>query len=198
MERNERVLAMVGDHCDLEWRLGVVSPSSQVRGVYFRSVAAAIAQLGYGDAYEALCEPGRRSPLKFYSTADYLVCLAGAGALAKSPEEVHAGIRLVSRLHARAFSESLLGRALLKLLSPDPKRLLLQGGAARRQTSTPGYWELEFPDERTAVVKMFEEYHWIESSMVGAAEGTFDMIGLEVSVECTLDSPFEGTHVLRW
>ena len=45
---------------------------------------------------------------------------------------------------------------------------------------------------------MYDEYMWIESNLVGAGEGTLAAVGLEASVECELDSPFQGRTLLRW
>jgi hypothetical protein len=45
---------------------------------------------------------------------------------------------------------------------------------------------------------MTEEYFYIESYLVGAALGTFDAVGIQVSAEVALTDRFTGTHTLRW
>lgn len=198
MERTARVLALVGDHCDLDDRLRAVPPAAQVRGLWMNSVGAAVAQLGKAADYEALVGSERFSALRYYPLSEMLVRLAGAGGLVAGPEGVHDGMSEITRRHARAFSESLLGRTLLRLLSPDPIRLLQQGVSARRQGVTYGAWELEVLGPRSARMIQHEEYMWIESAQVGAARGTFDMLRLEVEVDVELRSPYEGVHTLRW
>jgi hypothetical protein len=73
-----------------------------------------------------------------------------------------------------------------------------QGVAARRQSSSYGRWTLVFPDERSAVMSMTEEYVYIESYLLGAAQGTFDAVGVPVETEVVLEDRFNGRHVLRW
>ena len=60
------------------------------------------------------------------------------------------------------------------------------------------YFRLSFPEERTAVMTMVEEYFYIESYMLGAAQGTFDAIGVPVQTEVILEDRFNGRHVLKW
>jgi uncharacterized protein (TIGR02265 family) len=87
---------------------------------------------------------------------------------------------------------------LLRLLDRDPRRLLRQAIAGRRQSYSYGRWDLEFPGEREAVVTMVEEYLYIESYLVGAAQGTFDAVGVPVRTEVVLRDRFNGQHLLRW
>jgi len=39
---------------------------------------------------------------------------------------------------------------------------------------------------------------WLESSLRGAAIGTFEMVGIRPTVECELKSPYDGVHYLSW
>ena len=45
---------------------------------------------------------------------------------------------------------------------------------------------------------MTEEYAYIESYLLGAAQGTFDAIGVPLRAEAILQDRFNGKHVLRW
>jgi uncharacterized protein (TIGR02265 family) len=104
----------------------------------------------------------------------------------------------IGRRNALAFAESLLGRVLLRFLDRDPKRLLRQAIAGRRQSYSYGHWELEFTGEREAVVTMTEEYLYIDSYLMGAAQGTFEAVGVPVRTECVLRDRFNGRHLLQW
>lgn len=184
-------------HSDLHERLRAVPPSAKVRGLYFRSTITVLTAAGKIDEYRELF-PEDYSAMRWYPTSDYLIRLAVGAALLTTPERIHEGMREIGRRNAVAFAESLLGRTMLRLLSHDPQKLLRQACAGRRQSYLYGRWEVEFIEDRAAEMRMNEEYIWIESNLVGAAEGTFESIGLAVSVECELTSPFEGRHILRW
>jgi uncharacterized protein (TIGR02265 family) len=183
--------------CDVAERLTLMPPSVKSRGVYLVGIDRVLAKAGSFDKFEALF-PQRPSAIPWYPTREFLVRCAVAGALLAGPERVHQGMFEIGRGNAVTFAESLLGRALIRLLDRDPKRLLKQGIAGRRQGNTHGRWELEFPSEREAVVTMTEEYCYIESYMLGAAQGTFEAIGVPVRAEVVLRDRFNGKHVLRW
>ena len=183
--------------CDLAERLPLLPPSAKSRGVYLVGIDRVLAKSGSFDKVKALF-PQRPSSIPWYPLSDFLMRLAVAGSLLAGPERVHQGMFEIGRGNAVTFAESLLGRALILLLDRDPKRLLKQGIAGRRQGNTHGHWELEFPSEREAVVTMTEEYAYIESYMLGAAQGTFDAIGVPVRAESVLRDRFNGKHVLRW
>ena len=87
---------------------------------------------------------------------------------------------------------------LLRILDRDPRRLLRQAIAGRRQSYSFGRWDLELVGEREAIVTMSEEYLYIESYLRGAAQGTFDAVGVPVLIEVVLHDRFNGQHVLRW
>lgn len=184
-------------HCDVAERLPLVPPSAKVRGVYFGGIDRALAKAGGRERFDALF-PQRRAAVLWHPAADFLARLAVGGALLASPERVHEGMFEIGRGNAVTFAESLVGRALLRLLDRDPRRLLKQGIAGRRQGYSYGHWELEFPGEREAVVTMSEEYAYIESYLLGAAQGTFDAVGVQVHAEAVLRDRFNGKHVLRW
>ena len=193
----ERLLEAVCEHCDLRERLTLVPPSAKVRGLYFRSIETVLARSGQAERYREVF-PERFPAILWHPASEFLVRLAAGASLLTSAERVHEGMFEIGRRNAVAFAESLIGRTMLRLLSRDPQKLLQQGVAGRRQSYSYGSWELTFPEPRTAVMTMVEEYLYIESYMLGAAHGTFDAISLPVRSEVKLDNPFRGQHILRW
>src|SRR5688572_6574630 len=136
--------------------------------------------------------------MRWYPTREFLVRLTVGGALLTDPARVHDGMFEIGRRNAIEFSESLLGKTLLRLLSRDPKKLLAQGVAARRQSCSVGRWTLTFPEEGRAVMAMEEEFLYIESYLLGAAQGTFDAVGIPVRTQVVLEDRFTGRHILDW
>lgn len=197
MDERGTFLREVFAHCDLEDRLTVLPPSARNRGLFFRNIEQVVEKAGHGERYR-LMFPERCRSMLWYPAADYLTRIAVGGALISGPENVHQGMSLIGRRNAIAFAESLLGRMMVRLLSRDPKKLLKQGVAGHRQSSSHGDWSLEITGDRSAVMSMREEYVYIESHYLGAAEGTFEAIGLSVNVEVQLDDRFNGRHILRW
>ena len=197
VSERERLLEAVYQHCDLRERLTLVPPSAKVRGLYFRSIDAVLDRASRAERYRKVF-PERFPAILWHPASEFLVRLAVGASLLSSAERVHEGMFEIGRRNAVAFAESLLGRAMLRLLSRDPQKLLQQGVAGRRQSYSYGSWELSFPAPRTAVMTMVEEYLYIESYMLGAAKGTFDAIALPVQSEVVLDNPFCGRHILRW
>jgi uncharacterized protein (TIGR02265 family) len=182
---------------DLAERLPLVPPSARVRGLYFGNIERAVTVAGHGERFSSLF-PKRFATVLWHPATEFLVQLAVGGALLAGPDRVHEGMFELGRGNAVAFGESLLGRTLLRLLARDPKRLLRQGIAARRQSCSFGRWDLELSSEREAIVTMAEEYLYIESFLAGAAQGTFDAIGIPVRTEIVLRDRFNGQHILRW
>lgn len=187
----------VGRYCDIEERLTLLPPSSKSRGLYFQSVEAVLAKAGRLEKYSLLF-PGQFTAVLWYPTSEFLARLAVAGGLLAGPEQVHQGMFEIGRRNAVAFAESLLGRAMMRLLSRDPRKLLKQGVTGRRQGCTVGRWDLSFPEERKAVIAMEDEYLYIESYLLGAGQGTFDAIGLPVRPTVVQEDRFTGRHVLEW
>lgn len=197
MDDRNKAIEAVSRHCDLAERLTFIPPSAKVRGLYFKSLESVLASAGQTARYEALF-PERHAAVLWHPAADFLVRLAVGGALLLGPERVHEGMFEVGRRNAVAFAASLLGRTLLRLLSRDPTKLLQQAIAGRRQSYSYGRWELDLSQERTAVVTMVEEYLYIESYMLGAAQGTFESVGVPVRAEVVLEDRFHGRHILKW
>lgn len=193
----ERILAEISRYCDLQERLTLVPPSAKVRGTYARSIDSALTEAGKYKRYRELF-PRELGTIQWHPCGEFLTRLAVGGALLMGPERVAEGMFEIGRHNALEFARSLLGRMLLRLLSRDPKKLLLQGVAARRQTASYGTWRVSFPEDRMAIVTMVEEYMYLESFMLGAAHGTFDAIGLDVDARSELETKFQGRHILRW
>jgi uncharacterized protein (TIGR02265 family) len=192
-----RLIETVCNHCDLRERLALVPPSARVRGLYFGSIEAVLARAGRAQEYKALF-PERFAAVSWHPVWEFLPRLAVGGALLTSPERVHEGMLEIGRRNAVAFTESLLGRMLLRFLSRDPKKLLQQANAGRRQSTNFGRWDIRFPDDHTAIIEMAEEYQWIESYGLGAALGTFEAVGIPMQAEVQLTNRFMGRHILRW
>jgi uncharacterized protein (TIGR02265 family) len=191
------VLTEIGRFCDVQERLTLIPPSAKLRGYYCRSIEAAVEEGGKLKRYRELF-PRDLGTLQWHPAGEILKRLVVGAALLAGPEHVHEGMLEMGRRNALEFARTLLGRMLMRLLSKDPKKLLLQGVAARRQTCSYGSWQITFPEERMAVMTMTEEYMYIESWLMGAAHGTFDAIGLSLDATCELDTKFVGRHVLRW
>jgi uncharacterized protein (TIGR02265 family) len=192
-----QMLAEVSRYCDIAERLTLVPPSAKVRGTYCRSIDAALTEAGKYKRYRELF-PRELGTLQWHPCGEFLVRLTVGAALLVGPERVKEGMLEIGRRNALEFARSLLGRMLLRLLSRDPKKLLLQGVAARRQTCSYGEWQVTFPKERSAIVTMVEEYMYLETFMLGAALGTFDAIGLKVDARAELQTQFHGRHILHW
>lgn len=193
----EEILAEVGRYCDIHERLALIPPSAKVRGTYARSIDSALMEAGKFRRYKELF-PRELGTLNWHPCGEFLQRLVVGGALLLGPERVHEGMLEIGRRNALEFARSLLGRMLMRLLSRDPKKLLMQGAAARRQTASYGTWQVTFPEECTAIVTVVEEYMYLESFGFGAAYGTFDAIGLKVEAKAELQSKFDGRHILRW
>jgi uncharacterized protein (TIGR02265 family) len=184
-------------HSDLAERLSLLPPAARVRGLYFGALEAHLMRAGRIDRYRSLF-PERFAAVLWHPMREFLVRLTAASALTTGLDRIPEGMFEIGRKNAEVFVESLLGRVLLRILSREPKKVLQQGVAGRRQSVEGGHWALTFPEERTAVMTMTEEYLYIESFLLGAAQGTFDAIGVPVRTEVMLTDRFSGQHVLRW
>ena len=194
----ERALDLVGAYCDLEQRLKDIPPSAQARGIWVRTFENALAvRPGATDRYLTIFG-SPASPLGWHSAGDVVARIAVAGALYTSPSEVKQGMRELGRAQSVQFAESLLGRTLLRLLSPDPVRVLQQGAAARRQTCNYGSWEHDFSTPGRAIVTHRDEYGWLDSQVLGSAEGTFAAIRVKAKFELRLTDAYNGVIDITW
>lgn len=192
-----RAIDLVGAHCDLEKRLGDIPPAARCRGIWVRNFESALDQAGMLDRYLEICG-SRVSALGWHPCGDMVTRIAIAGAVYASPRDVHEGMRSLGRIQALKFSESLLGRTLIRLLSPDPVRVLQQGAAARRQTCDYGRWEHDFSQPRRAIVHHYEEYGWLDSQVLGSAEGTFEAIKVPARFELRMKDAYNGDIEITW
>jgi uncharacterized protein (TIGR02265 family) len=193
-----RALDLVGAHCDLEQRLRDIPPSARARGIWVRTFENALGRRsGAMDQYLAIFESAA-SPLGWEPLGEVVARLAVAGAIYTSPREVREGLRLLARTQAVSFADSLLGRTLIRLLAPDPVRVLQQGAAARRQTCNYGSWEHDFSTPGRAIVTHRDEYGWLDSQVLGSAEGTLDAIKVRAEIAQRLDDPYNGVTVITW
>jgi uncharacterized protein (TIGR02265 family) len=195
---NLHALDLIAPHCDIEERLRAVPPAARIRGLAFRAFKSELTRVGKMPAYDALFGPDPHNSMALYPLGDYLVRLACAGALYRSPAELLQGMYDISLANAREYSGSMLGRMLVRLLSHDPVRLSEQGLAMRRQTYVYGHWELVRHGPRDIEMLYFDEYIWIEHSMAGAARGTFETCGFDPTVTTTLRDRFNGSTRIRW
>jgi uncharacterized protein (TIGR02265 family) len=197
MNGTSRALELVADHCDLVDRLRALPPSAAVHGLYHQHVEKTLYQCGRLEVYRAYF-PSPVSALRHFALGDYLLRLATAGALVAGPEKLHEGMREITRGHAAAFAQSLLGRALFRLLANDPRKLIEQGVAARRLTHRYGRWSLIQHGPRTVEVVYEDEFAWIDSAVAGAAEGTFAGLDFPVHQRHTQRSRFSGSTIHSW
>jgi len=193
----EEAIEEVYRHCDLRQRLAAVPPSAKMRGAFFHSIDRVLGSAGLGPRFEAMF-PRRPSSVLWYPMSEFLVQLTVGASMLSGFENVHEGMSEIGRRNAVVVSSSLFGRALLRILSRDPKKLLMQGAAVRRQCNNVGVWDLSFPEPGQAVLVAREEYLYFDSYLLGAAYGTFDTLGLPVRIECVMDDPYNGRHALSW
>jgi uncharacterized protein (TIGR02265 family) len=169
-----------------------------MRGLYLNSMERLIERLGKGDEYRNYFSGESFATIRWYPLRDYMVRLALAGAVLNGPEHVHEGMRKIARTNAATFTDSLLGRTMLRLLSHDPVRITEQALAARRQTCQWGTWKIvrHGPSQIEMVYK--DEYLWIESYQEGGAEGTYEACGVKAKIETALVDRFNGSTMISW
>jgi uncharacterized protein (TIGR02265 family) len=194
---HRRALDLVGSYCDLEQRLKDIPPGASARGIWVWNFERVLERRGLLPKYLEFYGT-RLAALEWHPLSESVARLAVAGALFASPREVHAGLRALGRAQAAQFSESLLGKTLIRLLSPDPVRVLQQGAAARRQTCNYGQWEYDFSVPRQARVTHRDEYGWLESQVLGSAEGTFAAIKVPATFDLTLTDRYNGVIHITW
>jgi uncharacterized protein (TIGR02265 family) len=195
---DQRALEYVAPYCDLKARLGAVPLEARVRGIAFRSIVAALTEADKLEGYVERFGPLRYESLAFYPLAEYLVRLASGAACLRSREDLYLGMGEITRKNARELSQSLLGQALIHALASDPRSLLEQGLAMRRQVFDYGRWELVQHAPRQLEVRYTDEYVWIEQAYTFAALGTFDACRVKPRVTTQLDTPYSGSHHFEW
>jgi uncharacterized protein (TIGR02265 family) len=199
--RSDQVIHLLESHCDIGERVKLVPTSAQMRGLYFRSIEDELRKHGFMGAFrEHLGLGAGEHPraLQWYPATDYLLWLAVAAFLLEGPARIHEGLYQLGYAYSVAFTESILGRTLLRVLSRDPLRVAQQGIAGRRQSATFGIWALSQIGERELKMSYEEEYVWLESVVTGAAKGTFDACGAQFEVRTELRGRFSGETYVKW
>lgn len=194
----QRALELVGPFCDLQARLERVPPSARVRGLSLQAIERALLSRGRLGPYRDFFRDRSWSPIQMAPLSDYLVRLAVAGAILRSPERLAEGMRDIGRVSATCLGSSALGRSFLRLPSRDPVRLLEQTLAARRQTFQYGQWEMVHNRRRSLELIYREEYVWIESAVAGGVVGALESGKLEVNSETRQVGWFEGSTRVTW
>ena len=195
---DQRALEYVAPFCDIRQRLGVVPLEARVRGIAFRSITAALSEAGLLEPYGERFGPLRYESLAFYPLSDYMVRLASAAAFLRSPADLFLGMGEIMRKNAREMTASVLGQTLIHALASDPRSLLEQGLAMRRQTFDYGRWELIHHGPRQIEVRYTDELVWIEQALGQAALGTFDACRIKPRITVELGGPYDGSHHFAW
>lgn len=197
MDELRTLLDQVRGYCDVVDRLKRVPPGAGVRGIALHALWRTLRAADKLDAFRALF-PERHNAIQWIPMEEFLLRLVVAGALLRGPADVHGGMYEIGRGNATAFAASLLGQLLLRGLSKDPRLVLMQGQAGRRQMVRGGTWTLTFLGAREACIQMVDEYLYIESYILGAAYGTFEAIQVSAQVQVELEGAFCGRHLIRW
>jgi uncharacterized protein (TIGR02265 family) len=192
-----RPLDLVSAHCDIADRLAVVPPDAMVRGIWFKALDAELGRRGLGQRYADAVGPRDESVFGMYPVRDYLVRVAFAGALVASPEKLHDGMRELSRANATYFASSLLGRGMMHLLSRDPLRVARQSVASKRHATNYGRWYLGGSGPSHLEIIHENEFVWVDSALLGAAEGTFASTR-DCRCEVVMRDRFNGSIFVRW
>jgi uncharacterized protein (TIGR02265 family) len=196
---NLRALDLVAAHCDIEERLRAIPPSARIRGLAFGPIKSALARAGKMQSYEDLFGKDPHGSMSLYPLGDYVLRVAVAAALVRSPQDVLRGMFEISRENARDYTtNSMLGRMLIRILANDPVRLSEQGLAMRRQTCLYGRWELVKHGPRDIEMIYYDEYLWIEHCTAGSAQGTFEACGVHPDITTQLRDRWHGSTRIRW
>jgi hypothetical protein len=199
MDPHAPAIEFIEPHCDIVERLRAVPPTAHVRGLAFGTITEALRRAGLLDAYRARFEHGLRyESLALYPLTEYMVRLASAAAFLYTPQTVYEGIGEISRLNAVESIKSLLGQTLLHELASEPRHLLEQGLAMRRQVYKYGRWELCAHAPQHVEVRYFDEYVWIRQACTYAAIGAFESCRIKPRITTTLDTPYTGSTHFRW
>jgi uncharacterized protein (TIGR02265 family) len=140
----------------------------------------------------------RYESLAFYPLAEYLLRLASGAAFLRSPQDLYLGMGEITRRNAHEMTQSVLGQTLIHALASDPKTLIEQGLAMRRQTCDYGHWQLLHHAPRSIEVRYVDEYIWIEQAYTFAAMGTFDACRIKPRITTRLETPYCGSHHIEW
>lgn len=192
-------LSIVEESLHLSEQLAGVPLGSEVRGVWFSITSQHMARLGRVNdlAWRAAVDVPRRKVFRLYPVTEYLRELAAAGAIV-DPSDPREGVRRIWRAGAELFGASLIGRSIARLVNPNPLTALRFVERTRDHSCNYGTWEIERVEPGYAVLRIENEYIWIDSAHRGGAEGMLIMCGVEGSVEPELVSKYHGRLHIRW
>lgn len=193
-----RIVELLAPHCDIATRLAATPHHARIRGIYFRAIIEELTRRGLRSAFQETVTDSERSTFTLYPAADYLVWTAFAGSLIESPASVHQGMHELHRGYSLYFAQSLLGRSLLRLISRDPGRQLHQAIQSKRAVTNYGRWTMIEEGPGRAVIRLEDEYVWMESALLGGALGGLESCGVQPTAEVKLRDPFNGEIAFRW
>lgn len=183
---------------ELEGRLRSVPASAEVRGVWFRMHADAVARLGAPAlaTWRNAARPRSRWFFRMYSVREYLEELAVTAAIV-DPSDPREGVRAIWRgatsqaplFHVTSYRE---------MLRPDPVAALRWLERHRDIFCSYGRWHLEERSRGYVVMHFFDEYIWIDTAHRGGMEGFLEACGVDGRVEPDLDSAFSGRLHVTW
>lgn len=184
---------------DLDARLRSVPASAEVRGVWFRMHADAVARLGAPavETWRKAAHPRSRWFFRMYDVRSYLEELAVTGAII-DPSDPGRGIRAIWRgatsqapiFHVTSYLEM--------MLRPEPIAALRWLERHRDIFCSYGKWHFEERSPGHVVMHFFDEYIWIDTAHRGGVEGFLDACGIDGQVEPDLDSTFNGRLHVTW
>jgi uncharacterized protein (TIGR02265 family) len=199
MDPHAPAIEYIEPHCDIAERLRSIPPTAHVRGLAFSTITEALRRADRLEAYrERFDHALRYESLTLYPLTEYMVRLASAAAFLFTPATVYEGIGEISRLNALESVKSLLGQTLLHELAHEPRHLLEQGLAMRRQVYKYGRWELLTHAPQHVEVRYFDEYVWIRQACTYAAIGAFESCQIKPRITTTLATPYIGSTHFRW
>jgi len=187
------------DQLRLDERLAKIPSTAAVRGVWFSMMPQHMKRIGRGAeaAYRASGCVKPRTLYKLYAVGEFLEELLVGSAITR-PDDAAEGMREIWRHNIDAFTNSLLGRSVARLVRPSPTTALRWVERSRHLSCNYGDWWVEAITPQYSVMHLHEEYIWIESAHLGGAEGMLDAIGVKASVEAELLSDFDGRLHIRW
>jgi uncharacterized protein (TIGR02265 family) len=200
-QTRDSVAELVRDVCDLEERLPLVPASAQVRGLYFQSTHQEVVRAARYPEFSELLKLRagyQAKALQWYPVSEYLRWLAAAAYLIRGKANFQQGLFDLGYADATAFVNTILGRAVLRVLSHDPARVALQGVSARKHSVTYGKWTCQRHGEREMSMVYEREYLWIESAIAGAAKGTFDACDVKIEITTSVSGKFAGETRVKW
>lgn len=190
-------LVAVRDVLELDRRLRETPSTARSRGVFFNQLREDLRRrglLGVRELRKLFEEP--RKSWELYPTRELIEAYGIAGSLL-DPDPLQ-GIRQLFTTAPRYFSSTWYGRTFVRVLKPNPGKLLDYIERSREHVANYGRWRVEHRSPTHAIVHMIDEYFWIEAAQLGGCEGALLACGVTGSVEAHLDSAYTGRLDVRW